>query len=490
MKALKYIVMGMLVSLTTSCGNDWLDVEPSTKIPTTSAIQSLKDVEYSLNGIYDVMRSTNYYSGRMVYYGDVTGDDAQSIKTGKRTTTYYMLDYTKDNGPSTHWAYAYQIIQNCNIILSQIDELEVLEADRATYNDLKGQTLTLRGFALFDLTRFFGYPYPKDKGASLGVPIITEVSNTENKPARSTVADCYTAIIKDLKEGSELMSEKFNKGKINKWAGMLLLSRAYLYMEDNQNALSTAEAAIAGAEKNKYRLWTNAEYGTIWGTDFASGDPGEVLFELVNLTVDAVGKESLAYLCLPAGYDDYCLTSSFYEVMQEDPDDVRNQAYIVNEEKDSKRAYIAKYKPQGDKAIEDSNIPVLRLSELYLIAAEAAVKVGDNAKAVKYLDAIVNRANPEKTVVGKTVTLDDVLLERRKELFGEGHRFFDALRNHKTIVRKESTKEFPEISDTEHLKMVDESMSFDWNYYRVVLPIPKAEMNSNPNMVQNPTYGD
>ena len=67
-----------------------------------------------------------------------------------------------------------------------------------------------------------------------------------------------------------------------------------MYKEDIQNALITSEAAIAGAEKNKYRLWTNDEYGTIWGTDFASSDPGEVLFELVNLTVDGVGKESVA----------------------------------------------------------------------------------------------------------------------------------------------------------------------------------------------------
>ena len=63
-----------------------------------------------------------------------------------------------------------------------------------------------------------------------------------------------------------------------------MLSRDYLYMEDNQNALITAEAAIAGAENNKYRLWTNDEYGTIWGTDFASSDPGEVLFESVSYT--------------------------------------------------------------------------------------------------------------------------------------------------------------------------------------------------------------
>lgn len=488
MKALKYIMMGIWVSLTTSCGNDWLDTEPSTRILTETAIKNLKDVEYSLNGIYTMMRNTNYYSGRMIYYGDVTGDDAQSIRTGKRTTSYYLLDYTKDTGPSTHWSYAYAIIQNCNIILSQIDNLDIDDNEREKFNDLKGQSLVLRGFALFDLTRFFGYPYAKDNGASLGVPIVTEVSKTENKPARNTVAECYNAIVKDLKEGSDLLSGKFNKGKINKWAAMLLLSRAYLYMEDNRNALATAEAAIAGAKKNKYRLWTNAEYGTIWGTDFASADPGEVLFELVNLTVDGVGKESIAYLCWQGGYDDYCLTSSFYELMQEDPDDVRNKAYTVVSK--TKRAYIAKYQPQAGKAVEDANIPVFRLSELYLIAAEAAVKLDNNDKAVEYLDAIVSRANPANTVKGKTVVLDDVLLERRKELFGEGHRFFDALRNHRTIVRKESTKVFPKIAETSHLAMADESVSFDWNYYRIVLPIPKAEMNANPNMRQNPVYGD
>lgn len=62
--------------------------------------------------------------------------------------------------------------------------------------------------------------------------------------------------------------------------------------------------------------------------------------------------------------------------------------------------------------------PFFGLSELYLNAAESAVKIGDNANAVKYLDAIVMRANPAKTVKGQTITLDQVLTERRKEFFG------------------------------------------------------------------------
>lgn len=487
MKALKYLFLGAFISLTTSCGNDWLDLEPSTKVPSDTAVENLTGMDASLNGIYNVMRNVYYYSGRMLYYGDVTGDDAQAIETGKRTSNYYFLNFTKDNGPATHWSYAYNIIQNCNIILAACDNIPITEDDEDDFNDMKGQALALRGMALFELTRFFGYPYAKDNGASLGVPVITEVSNTENKPDRNTVAECYTAIIKDLKEACDLLGSSFNKGKVNKWAAMSLLSRVYLYMEDNANALATAEEAIKGAESKKYALWTNEEYPDVWAKDYEKSAPGEYLFELVNLTVDGVGKESIAYLTWELGYDDYCLTSSFYELMQEDPNDVRNTAYVLGKKK---RAYINKYLPQGDKAREDANIHVLRLSETYLIAAEAAVKLNNNEKAVKYLDAIVNRANPEKTVKGKTITLDDVLLERRKELFGEGHRMFDAIRNHKRIERKESTKKFPEIADTEHLAMQEESMSFDWNYYRVVLPIPKAEINANGNMQQNPGYGD
>ena len=74
--------------------------------------------------------------------------------------------------------------------MSQIDNLEHSSAEQARFNDLKGQTLTLRGMALFELTRLFGYPYTKDNGASLGVPILTEVVGVDYKPSRNTVAEC------------------------------------------------------------------------------------------------------------------------------------------------------------------------------------------------------------------------------------------------------------------------------------------------------------
>ena len=148
-------------------------------------------------------------------------------------------------------------------------------------------------------------------------------------------------------------------------------------------------------------------------------------------------------------------------------------------------AYVNKYQPQQGENITDANIPLLRLSEAYLNAAEAAVKVSDNDKAVKYLDAIVRRANPDRTVEGKTLTLDDVLNERRKELVAEGHRMYDVIRNGLTVHRiNDSDKK---LSKTKHNT---EYMDYDWNFYKILLPIPKKEMDTNPNMVQNPGYGD
>lgn len=484
MKALNYILSGILTLSVTSCGNDWLDLESSTEIPSEGSLERLSDFQFSLNGIYSAMQNSDGYSGRIVYYGDVTADDIQAASATKRTGTYYLLKYTKDNAPSSLWKIPYELTRNANIILQEIENIPETEDNKAERSDIIGQALTIRALALFDLTRIYGYPYAKDNGASWGACIVQDVRQIDSKPGRNTVAECYDAIIKDLNDAVPQLSPKFNFGKLNRWGAMLLLSRAYLYKGDNTNALKVAEEAIAGMSEHKYHLWSNEEYPTAWGDERSASDPGEVFFEIVNTTVDSPGKESMGYLCWRSGYSDMILTSTFFQLLSEDPDDVRNEVYEIYKNK----AYINKYQPQKGENEADANIPLLRVSELYLNAAEAAVKLGDNAKAVEYLEPIVNRANPEKTLEGETVTLERVLNERRKELFGEGHRLYDALRNNQTIERKDV--KIPAISSTKHLSMTEDAKKFDWNYYKVVLPIPKFEIDTNPNIAaqQNPGY--
>lgn len=464
MKPLKYLFISSMLFAATSCGNSWLDLEPSTSVDTETSIKILSDVEFTLNGIYSTMQSSDAYSGRLVYYGDVTGDDMQAVSSTKRVANYYRFNFN-----------------SCNLILMNIDKLVIDEDDKAYRDDLKGEALAIRGLALFDLTRIFGYPYLKDDGASLGVPIIEGLSTIDSKPTRNTVAQCYTKIIDDLTQSLSLLGEKFNKGKINKWGAMVLLSRVYLYKGENANALKMASDAIIGAEKNKYALWTNEDYPTAWGEDASASKPGEVLFEIVNLTTDSPGKESMGYLNSYDGYDDMCITCSFYQFLKEDPKDIRLKLLSFDKKY---YAYVNKYQPQREENIEDANIPLIRLSEAYLNAAEAAVKENDNDAAVKYLDPIVKRANPDNTVVGQTITLERVLNERRKELVAEGHRMYDVIRNGLTVERKDVKDS--NLSKTKH---DTKYMTYDWNFYMIVLPIPKKEMDANPNMEQNPGYG-
>lgn len=125
-----------------------------------------------------------------------------------------------------------------------------------------------------------------------------------------------------------------------------------------------------------------------------------------------------------------------------------------------------------------SNTPVFRLSELYLIAAEAAIKEADPVNATLYLNKIVERADPTATVAEADVDLDRILLERRKEFVSEGHRFFDLTRNKLNIDRPRLTKR----QSSSVPKFID------WNYYKIVYPIPISERNANPNLIQNPDY--
>ncbi|MCF0165493.1 MAG: RagB/SusD family nutrient uptake outer membrane protein [Bacteroidales bacterium] len=482
MKTIKHTLLLVTIFMATSCGNNWLDLQPSNAVLTEESVKLLSEAEYSLNGIYDKMRSSDAYTGRLVYYGDVRGDDMQAVSESKRTGDYYRFNFTKDNGPSSHWSYLYFIIQNSNMILNQIEKIQITDDQKSYKNDLVGQALALRGMALFDLTRIFGYPYTKDNGSSLGVPIVKELSGINAKPSRNTVAECYAAVITDLENSITLLSDKFIKGKINKWAAMSLLSRVYLYKNDNTKALEMAEAAITGAEKGGWKLWTNKEYPTAWANEASASNPGEVLFEMVITPEESQGKETMGRLSSYDGYDDMCITVSFYHFLLEDPDDVRLKLLSFD---GKKYAYVNKYQPQGDKDIMDANVTLIRLSEVYLIAAEAAVKCNDNDKAVKYLDAIVSRANPAKSVKGTTITLDRVLDERRRELVDEGHRMYDILRNGQTVTRIDIKDS--KISKTRHFA-AEEAMVFDWDYYKIVLPIPKREIDANPNMIQNPGY--
>ena len=135
--------------------------------------------------------------------------------------------------------------------------------------------------------------------------------------------------------------------------------------------------------------------------------------------------------------------------------------------------YMGSVNLQGDgkETATAVNIKVIRLSEIYLIAAEAALQSGDKEAAAGYLNAIRKRSPNLAPATEATISLDMILDERSKELFGEGHRFFDMIRCNRSI---EFNDDFQDVPISQREKVIDRT------FYKIVLPISQDELNANP----------
>ena len=494
MKINNIIKVLMIVLLFTfqSCSKDFLERVPSTQqLP--ESIQTTSDAKVILNGAYELLQSNYYYNSTLITRNDVRGDDMQVAEYG-RIDDEYLYEYDTDEFATGVWSQPFKVLRQVNNIIAFIDNIEAItEDDIALRNEIKGQAYAIRALAHFDLCKMFGLPYSHNGGSSLGIPIVTQVLDLDAKMTRNTVKEVYSQIISDLNIAIPLLSEKNESvATINAWAAKTLLARTYLYMEDNDNAYTTAVDII---DNSPYSLMTRTQYIDSWSDEFSD----ESIFSIVNSQIDNEGNDCVANLSDPEGYGQFIATQDFIDLMASDPNDIRSEILYIDDTSDedepSTWGRVLKYPGKGNiksvivaneesgKALKSaaytSNVPVFRLSEVYLIASEAAIKKTspDITNANLYLNTIVERANPTATVTELDTDLDRILLERRKEFVAEGHRFFDLIRNKKNIVRMNSDRVF----DT------DTPLNIAFDDYRVVFPIPRDELNINP-ITQNPGY--
>lgn len=494
-KTQNIIKLFMIVLLITaqSCGDDFLEQYPSTQL-SPGSITTIADAQIVMNGAYNLMQSNSYYNCNMITSNDARSDDMQTVDWGRIEDEYLYLYTTDMDFDASIWSQPFKIIRHVNTILSFIDELEISDNELEQKDRIKGECYTIRALAHFDLCRMFGKAYSHDNGASLGIPIVTEVLDPDAQLDRNTVAEVYAQVIEDLTTAIPLLSDNDDYKSINVWAAKTLLARVYLYMENNELAYSTAVDVITNGP---FSLVDGADYVDSWSEEGTS----ESIFSIINNIADNGGGESIGNLSDPKGYGQFVASQDLMDLMATDPLDVRFKMLYIDQKSNpadpTTWGRVLKYPGLGntmsvlldfwDNGIalpvpaSVTSVPVFRLSELYLIAAEAAVKIPNIPNAETYLNAIVERANPAATVATIDVTLDRVLTERRKELCAEGHRFFDLIRNKKDIVRSVSTRVF-DLNGT--------PMFIAWDDYRVVFPIPRGELNANPNITQNPVWAD
>ena len=507
MKVLKsiYKVMGcaILAASLSSCVNDWLDVAPSDGTDADAALTSSSDLDAARTGMYKALKGNSsfvdYYGQQFFVYGDVhAGDDYQynNIGGSNRASFYYDMNYqtaSEFNTSTVSWQSPYVVIGRANRIIAAAEGGKLSDAveAKAKIEQYAAESKVLRALAHFDLVRIYGKPYTEDQGASLGVPLVIGVLESNAKPARSTVAEVYTQVVKDLTEAisSNALATETKPGYVSVWGAKAILSRVYLNMGDYANALSVAEDII---KNSGAALWTRDQYFKAW--DASTPNESEFLFRLnVAGSTDNNDLNSIGNLQQRDGYKEMVATKKFVDMLTSDPKDVRNNMFLPAtapkevEAYGTNKVFLNKLRGQGGNLRNVTIVPIIRLSEVYLTAAECAFRNNDKTKAVEYLNDLVKNRTTTKASLATVdnITLERILIERRKELIGEGQRYFDALRNNETITRYTS-----EADKGWHKTLSKEAQSFNRDFYKAIAAIPQAEINANPNIKQNTGYGE
>jgi hypothetical protein len=467
-----YIVIA--AGMTLSSCEKFLTEDPYSSMPEELAITDNTTANYALVGIYDRFQSTYFYGRHFLAAADACTPDVQSspVNSGR-----YLgeMEWTMTNANADAadiWNYGYSAINAANKILSKVDGIDATEKQR---QQIKGEALAIRGMVHLYLVRFFAQEY--GNANDLGIPYMSE-SIIYDRPSRNSIGEVYTKVIADLEEASSLLKESgIDRApyRINVWAAKALLAKAHMMKLDYAAAKPILKDII---DNSKWKLLSNGDYQAAWSKKYNAAANTEFIFAISNLATDYAATGSLGYIYVQAGYGDLRANTSIVRLYG--AGDVRGKAFFTaGTGTQTSYTFVNKYPfREGSNGLSD--IPMVRLSDVYLYYAEACSQTSEQSIAIEYLDKIRKRADPSAAASTESGTdlLEKILLERRKELAYEGEYLFDLKRYKKVIAA-------PNASATNR-NVVDGGIPYPSE--RRAFPIPQAELDANPNIAPNPGY--
>lgn len=448
--------------LFSSCKKDFLNLRPFDKVSADVAITNVADMQAAVSGAYNSLQSANLYGRTLPLFGDLVADNVIiSTTNSNRYLDFFQINYTIVNGNAAGiWQTAYTtILRTNNVINSTLSGTPQID-------QLRGEAQAIRALMYFELVKYFAKPYTTDP-AGLGVPIILEYAPLV-KPKRNTTGEVYAQIEKDLTEAANLMTEDKTSGFFTKYAAKALLARMYQFKGEWDKALAAAEDVI---NNSGYSLLQLDEVLPYWSNNTDRDDKIESLFEVVFDANSVIGNSSLAYFFDQNGYGDALASESLYNLYNNT--DVRKDLIIVGSPIRGPDAKVVNKFPNAGSPDKDET-KILRMSEIYFIAAEAAYRLNDEPKALMYLNDVATQRDGSFAGYASsgTALLDDILLERRKELAFEGHRYWDLVRNNLDVVRVNLVNNYPGTVP----------LTLPATDFRRIFPIPQVELDANPNI--------
>lgn len=453
----KFILLVYILLAILSC-DGFVEVElPKSQLTNAAVFEDYTTADAALTDIYANIRDNGMLSGSGFGISNQLGNYTDELICNQSSNNISLPFYNNALLPSTtavagYWNSAYNQIYAANSIIEGAQASTALSGEQK--KQLTGQAIFIRGLLHFYLVNLFG-----------DVPYITSTDYKKNSTAsRLAASEVYKKIILDLQSAMDLLPVSdghSQRVRPDMATAAALLSRVYLYNgaypEAANSASSLINADMVYTLEDVDSVFLNTSKETIW--QLQSGEPGR-------------NTQEAAFFVFTSGPpSQVCLTGDL--VGSFSSSDLRKTSWIKEVTNGGTTWYHAnKYKENNTTPASREYSIVLRLSEQYLIRAEARALQGDLIGAREDLDKIRHRAGlADSPAVTQAQILTAILQERRWEFFTErGHRFFDLKR----------------------LGLLDSTLSgvkAGWNTTDRLFPIPQTELSTNPNLrPQNPGY--
>lgn len=469
------LVITIVVSVT-SC-SDWLEEDPKTFISPSNFYQTVEDFDGALKGLYPQSLNLDL-TEIFADYNDKpeSAEQVGDVWANKPDPFFWCIRYP--------WQGAYGTIKNANMILEAIEGKDFPEE---TKNRIVAEAKCIRAWSYFTLVQLYGDVPLRDKVVSSAEDVAIE---------RTPEADIYKFIFNDILDAEQkLPDESQSMGRVNKYVVKAMMARIYLtsagfplnmkenYLKAKEKALEVINSGIYSLMPTFDKVFKTERYTaeTIWAQLFSAADNS---YSSMHHYSAPTGSQTAHYLptdAFIASFDKGDMRKEWgikQEYTNAKGNKVINRTYynkFINEE------YLEDELPASNTNILTWQTQLIRLAEMYLIAAEAENEINGPTNAYQYINAVrqrarVDRNDPTNVPDLKGLTKDQfreaVLLERKHEFYEEGFAWFDLKR----------TQTFDKVQ-----RARGDKMNVPIGSYNNTWPLPDTEVLNN-NIPQNPNY--
>lgn len=498
-KIFKIAFCGLIgAGMLSACSDDKLDVNPTTSVSGNTLMSNPTAALVPLNGIYRSMYTAGWTTtgnthqcfGISAYnlMAEVMGDDMIMGDIGSGWFWFDAIYNVKARFTLKSWR-SYDLwtaytnwVSNANAV---INGETTMQGAQKEINYVIGQAYAIRAYSYFMMAQTFARTYAGHENEPC-VPVYTKITQAGDKGApRSTVAQVYERVNADIDKAVSLLegTVQTHKSHIGYAVALGLKARMALVQENWQAAKDAAHAAIAASNgsilpvKDFIGLNDISKSNVMWGAEIIMDQRGQYASLYAHMDTIVTYGKSAPKLISRTLFDKMSATDARHAWWNEKSPLSNTGVHQCKMTFKDAKTWLGDY-------------VWMRVEEMYLIAAEAECRLGDEASAKADLMALMSQRDPNYNLNGKTGTalgkltneftgslLEEIIIQRRLELWGEAGRIYDIRRLKQGFRRVEADG----WNDKALLstRPTDNPESYMW-----VLTIPQSEFDGNESLNQ------